>query len=165
MAYGQHFIPPWIDAPLRSVRNWVSAWSAKNVWRTMHVWDSDMLNMLASFSKQLRKSKIFMGSFPSNTWFFIVTFKFFDMNAKLGGISWRLTIGLRHQTGIIGTILIYLDVHEIVQCCSWDSFPRYEWHNCGHHNHHHTISRIHIRYVCFLWFDQLVVTWSKFNMR
>lgn len=77
MSSGQHFIPPWWDDPLRLVRKWVPAVSARILGITMNFCASDMFNISTSLTKRGSESKTLMVYFPSKTWFFRVRFKFF----------------------------------------------------------------------------------------
>ena len=68
-ASGQQLSPPRRDAPLRFVRNCVSAGSSRNIGSAMNACASDMLSMWASLTNLDRKSKMRMGSVPSKMGF------------------------------------------------------------------------------------------------
>lgn len=58
-----------------------------------------------------------------------------------------------------------LDVSGMVIYWPCDSRDNAQLHNCGHGNRSHMMTRIHIRFFCFLWFGQLCVTRPEYNMR
>lgn len=148
----------------------------------MNACGSLMCNISAPFRKLVRKSKIFMGSFSSNKWFFRVRFEF---------LRWTLTLELSRDdrvsaltinlydlydislpnvfSSILWSVNLYVgvqqDVSEMVQFWTRQSWPQHRLHNCVHGNLLQTMSLVVNRYVCLLWFGKLGVDWSKCIMR